>query len=504
MDELFLVSCLSLAAILLLSLHVNRTSATKETGARLPPGPWNLPVIGSLHHLVGAPPHRALLRLARLHGPVMLLRLGEVPAVVVSSPEAAAEVMKANDPVFASRPRGATADVVGFGGKGLIFAPYGEHWRQMRKVCVVELLSARQVRRMERIRQAEAATAMAASPSADAVINLSQGLTALTNNVIARAAFGGECRQQQAYLLEIEVVATLAAGFNLPDLFPSSRLARWLSGAVRDLRRSHARVERITAGIVQERMEKRSTSHGIVGADVDDEDLLDVLLRLQEEGSLAFPITTEIIGAVISDIFGAATDTTASTIEWAMAELIRNPQAMSRATYEVRQKLGQGRVSITNADLGDLHYLRMVIKETLRLRPPAPLILRASQENCQIMGYDIPRGSSVFINTFAVAQDPRYWDNPEEFLPERFESSTPDYRWTHFEFIPFGAGRRQCPGALFATTTIEITLANLLYHFDWALPTGGDPKVLDMSELFGITVRRRANLCMQASLHSGH
>nr|CAB3500454.1 unnamed protein product [Digitaria exilis] len=486
MDELFLVSCLSLAAILLLSLHVNRTSATKETGARLPPGPWNLPVIGSLHHLVGAPPHRALLRLARLHGPVMLLRLGEVPAVVVSSPEAAAEVMKANDPVFASRPRGATADVVGFGGKGLIFAPYGEHWRQMRKVCVVELLSARQVRRMERIRQAEvarlvesvslAATAMAASPSADAVINLSQGLTALTNNVIARAAFGGECRQQQAYLLEIEVVATLAAGFNLPDLFPSSRLARWLSGAVRDLRRSHARVERITAGIVQERMEKRSTSHGIVGADVDDEDLLDVLLRLQEEG----------------------------TIEWAMAELIRNPQAMSRATYEVRQKLGQGRVSITNADLGDLHYLRMVIKETLRLRPPAPLILRASQENCQIMGYDIPRGSSVFINTFAVAQDPRYWDNPEEFLPERFESSTPDYRWTHFEFIPFGAGRRQCPGALFATTTIEITLANLLYHFDWALPTGGDPKVLDMSELFGITVRRRANLCMQASLHSGH
>ncbi|OEL27697.1 hypothetical protein BAE44_0011280 [Dichanthelium oligosanthes] len=139
MDELSFGSCLSLAAlatILLLSLLVVQAAfAAKETaGARLPPGPWNLPVIGSLLHLVAAPPHRALLRLARRHGPLMLLRLGEVPVVVASSPEAAAEVMKANDPVFASRPRGPTVDVLGLGGRGLIFAPYGEYWRQMRKV----------------------------------------------------------------------------------------------------------------------------------------------------------------------------------------------------------------------------------------------------------------------------------------------------------------------------------------------------------------------------------
>ena len=128
---------------------------------------------------------------------------------------------------------------------------------------------------------------------------------------------------------------------------------------------------------------------------------------------------------LFQDIFGAATDTTASTLEWVMAELIRDPQAMSRATCEIRQKLGQGRVTITNADLGDLPYLRMVIKETLRLRPAAPLILRASQENCRIMGYDIPKGSPVFINTFAVARDPKYWDKADEFRPERFASSTP-------------------------------------------------------------------------------
>ncbi|CAN6284305.1 unnamed protein product [Urochloa humidicola] len=340
----------------------------------------------------------------------MLLRLGEVPAVVVSSPEAAAEVMRARDPAFAGRPRGATSDVVGFAGRGLIFAPHGEHWRQMRKVCVLELLGARQVRRLQRVRQAEVSrlvdsVSAAAAGAGAAAVDLGRGLTALANNIIARAAFGGECRRREAYLREIEAVATLAGGFSLPDLFPSSRLARWLSGSARELRRSHARVERIIAGIVQERMEKRSAcaSPG-GGADVEGEDLLDVLLRLKAEGSLTFPLTTEIIGAVISDIFGAATDTTATTIEWAMAELVRNPQAMLRATSEVRHKLGQGRVTITDADLGDLCYLRMVIKETLRaLHPAAPLILRASQENCQIMGYDIPKGSSVFINAFAVA-----------------------------------------------------------------------------------------------------
>ena len=214
--------------------------------------------------------------------------------------------MRTNDPVFASRPQGAMVDIVGFGGKGIIFAPYGEHWRQMRKVCVVELLSARQVRRMERIRQAEvsrlveSAAAAAAASASPAAVNLRQVLTALANNVIARAVFGGECRQQEAYLQALEVVATLAGGFSLPDLFPSSRLARWLSGAARDLRRSHARVVSITAGIVQERMEKRRTTTPVADADVQDEDLLDVLLRLQEEGSLTLPLTTEIISAVIS------------------------------------------------------------------------------------------------------------------------------------------------------------------------------------------------------------
>lgn len=202
------------------------------------------------------------------------------------------------------------------------------------------------------------------------------------------------------------------------------------------------------------------------------------------------------------DIFGAATDTTASTLEWIMVEIMRNPRAMDKAQQEVRNTLGHEKGKLIGIDISELHYLCMVIKETLRLHPASALILRQSRENCRVMGYDIPQATPVLINTFAVARDPKYWDNAEEFKPERFENSGADIRISiaHLGFIPFGAGCRQCPGALLATTTLELTLANLLYHFDWALPDGVSPKSLDMSEVMGITLHRRSSLHLHTTL----
>jgi cytochrome P450 len=295
---------LAVATILLWFVLRQALGGGKDRGAnKLPPGPWNLPVIGSLHHLVigtKLPPHRALLRLSRRHGPLMLLRLGEVPKVIVSTPEAAMEVLKTNDLTFATRPSGPTIDIVSSGGRGLVFAPYGEHWRQMRKVCVVEVLSARQVRRIESIKQGEVArllesVAAASTASPTATVDVGERLARLTNNVIARAAFGGECRQQEAYLRELAVMSALVGGFSLVDLFPSSRLVRWLSSAAGDVRRSHARVQRILGDIIRERQEKTPDADSAAK----DEDLLDVLLRLQKEDALSFALTPEIISAVI-------------------------------------------------------------------------------------------------------------------------------------------------------------------------------------------------------------
>jgi cytochrome P450 len=281
-------------ATILFSLVLRLALGGKDTGVKLPPGPWNLPVIGSLHHLASTKllAHRALLSLSRRHGPLMLLKLGEVSTVIASTPEAAMEVLKTNDLALAIRPSGPTVDAISSGGKGLIFAPYGEHWRQMRKVCVVELLSTRQVWRIASIIQDEVAYLVGSVAAAPSVVKLGEALAKLTSNVIARAAFGSKCPQQEEYLRELERMTNLLGGFSLVDLFPSSLLVRWLSGNERDMRRSHARVHRILGDIIEERKQKKPSTAAIRG----DEDLLDVLLRLQKEDTLRLPLTS---GALI-------------------------------------------------------------------------------------------------------------------------------------------------------------------------------------------------------------
>ena len=265
---------------------------------KLPPGPWTLPIIGSLHHVATALPHRRMMELSRRHGPLMHLKLGEVSTIIVSSAEAASLVMKTNDVVFASRPCSPTQDIVGCSGTGLIFGTYGDRWRQMRKVCIIELLSGMQVRRMESIRAKEVDSLLRSIAAAGPTVNLSAKMSALSNDVVARAVFGGKFTQQEEYLEEVDTVNRLVSGSCLADLFPSSRLVRWLSNGERRLRTSYGNIQRIIADIIEERRAARA-AHGRTLC-TDDEDLLDVLLRLQEHNSLAFPLTREIIAIVIS------------------------------------------------------------------------------------------------------------------------------------------------------------------------------------------------------------
>jgi cytochrome P450 len=195
-------------------------------------------------------------------------------------------------------------------------------------------------------------------------------------------------------------------------------------------------------------------------------------------------------------MFAAGTETSSGVVLWTMSEIVKNPKVMEEAQAEVRRVFDK-KGYVDETKMHQLIYLKSVIKETFRLHPIIPLLVpRESRERCQINGYEIPAKTRVIVNAWAIGRDPKYWVEPESFKPERFVDSLVDFKGTDFEFIPFGAGRRMCPGIAFALPNIELPLAMLLYHFDWKLPNGMKNEDLDMSETFGISVGRKHDLCL--------
>lgn len=197
----------------------------------------------------------------------------------------------------------------------------------------------------------------------------------------------------------------------------------------------------------------------------------------------------------------AGTETIYNTTVWTMAELMRHPRVLNKVQKEIREVVN-GKDGVREDDIKQMDYLKSVVKETFRLHPPGPLLVpRLSRQEVQLQGYSIPAKTRVMVNAWAIGRDPKSWDCPEEFLPERFmEDNAVDFRGHHFQLIPFGAGRRICPGIHYGTVTIELVLVNLLYWFDWRLPYGDGGEV-DMSEASGIAVRKKSPLVLIAKKH---
>ncbi|CAN6243929.1 unnamed protein product [Urochloa humidicola] len=480
-----------LCLIVALLLHVVLGASKQKPGRRMPPGPPQLPLIGSIHHLLRGLPHHAMRELSRRYGPLMLLRICEHRVIVINSAEAAREVFRGQDTAFEQRPTSPGMEDIysGHGGQGVIFAPYGDHWRMVRRILMTELLSARRVEAFRVIRQDEAArlvSSVMSTPPGQA-INVDDLLAEFIADSSVRAIFGDKLPDRAAFLEMMKHGTDLSSLFDLRDLFPSSLLVRLLPRSQKK-QRHQKEMCRLIDDIFKHH-EKRSAA----GDGGKDADMIDVLLRLHKEGA---PLTPGVIKAVAVDVFGGALDTSTITVQWAMAELIANPWAMEKAQQEIRQVFA-GQKRVEEAALSGVRYLKAVIKETLRLHTPGPFIPRFCLDDKKVQGYDIPKDTIVITNAWAISRDPKYWENPDSFMPERFVGETAlDYRGFDFEFTPFGAGRRICPGINFSQANIEIALASLLFHFDWELPSGAKGE-MDMTEAFGLTVKRKAELVLR-------
>ncbi|KAL6211330.1 hypothetical protein ACLB2K_016557 [Fragaria x ananassa] len=499
---------LAIFLILLFSWFSNFTNKATTTN-RSPPSPPKLPVIGNLHQL-GLHVHRSLQSLAQQHGPLMLLHFGSVPVIVVSSAEAAREIMKTHDGIFTDRPKFTFFKKLFYNYKDILSAPYGEYWRQIKSICVLNLLSNKRVRSFCVVREQETKSminniqqfcSISSSPSSSSsVLNLSEMFLTLTNDVVCRVALGRKYSDQGEggrMFKELSVeFSELMSRLNIGDYIPWLYWFSHVNGLNSKLDNLAKRFDDFLEMVVQEHMDcsKTVNGHGHVHIDNDDgKDFVDVLLWLQKENAdvPGYPIDTVSIKAIILDMFAAGTDTTFTALEWVMSELLRHPRVMKKLQNEVRG-IARNKTEITEDDLVGMHYLKAVIKENLRLHPPAPLLVpRVSTQDVKIKGYDIKANTQVIVNAWTIGRDPESYNNPEEFEPERFLNSAIDYKGDSFQYIPFGAGRRGCPGIQFALAVKEIALANLVHRFDWTLPVGARGEDLDMSESTGASIHRK-------------
>ncbi|CAO2204853.1 unnamed protein product [Urochloa humidicola] len=487
-------------AILLIFLRRRLTtpSARERLLSRLPSPPRRLPVIGHLH-LVGPLPHVSLRDLAAEHGRdgLMLLRLGAVPTLVVSSPRAAQAVLRTHDHVFASRAYSPVADILFYGSSDVAFAPYGEHWRQVKKIATTHLLTNKRVRAYRHAREQEVRLVMAKirkAAVAGIAIDLSSLLNSFSNDIICHAVSGKFFREEGRNKLFQELVeanSSLIGGFNIEDYFPG--LVK-LDMVKRMVCAKAQKVNKRWNELLDKLIDDHETRFASQCGD-EESDFIDVLLSVQEE----YKLTRDHIKAQLAIMFEAGTDTSFIVLEYAMVKLMQNPHLMTK----VRMAIPKGKEIVTEDDLNanDMAYLKAVIKETLRLHGPAPLLVpHLSMADCDIEGYKIPSGTRAIVNAWALARDPSYWESAEEFMPERFmeggSAFAMDYRGNDFLYLPFGTGRRICPGISFAISAIEVMLANLMYHFNWELPPESKDRGISMSESFGVTVHRTEKLLL--------
>nr|XP_034907420.1 cytochrome P450 71AU50-like [Populus alba] len=467
-------------------------SKRKIKDSKLPLGPVGFPIFGSLH-LLGKFPHHDLHRLAKKYGPIMYMRLGLVPTVVVSSPRAAELILKTNDLVFASRPSNEAAKHISYEQKNLSFAPYGSYWRNVRKMCTLELLSNHKINSFMSTRKEELDLLIDYIKDASrerVAVDLGAKVSSLSADISCRMVLGKKYLEnefdEKGFKPVTHEVMRLAASFNLGDYIPPI--------APLDLQGLTKRMKAV-GKVFDEFFEKSIVEHIQFKDENRTKDFVDVMLDFLGSEETEYRIGRDNIKAIILDMLVGSMDTSATAIEWTLSELIKHPRVMKKVQKELEEKIGMDRM-VEESDLEGLEYLDMVIKEAFRLHPGAPLLgPHESMEDCTIDGFLIPQKTRVIVNVWAIGRDQSAWTDADKFIPERFIGSNIDVRGRDFQLLPFGAGRRGCPGMHLGLTMVRQIVAQLVHCFEWELPNNMLPEELDMTGAFGLVTPRANHLC---------
>ncbi|KAI3773728.1 hypothetical protein L1987_48258 [Smallanthus sonchifolius] len=466
----------------------------------LPPRPWlpPLPIIGHLY-LLNKPLHKSLANLSAKNGPIQLLQFGSRPVLVVSSPLSAEECLTKNDIVFANRPRLLAGKYLGYNYTSLVFAPYGDHWRNLRHVSSLEILSSHRIREFEPIRADEVRLMMhklyLSSSEKPTVVQVKPMLVDLTLNVVMRMISGKryyysrddvltEEEKEKAHRFQeiVTEIFKVMGATNVGDYLP---VLRWLGVSKLEKRLISLQAKRDL--FMQELMEELKESMGNCSNGKQKRNMIQMLLSLQKSEPECY--TDEMIRSIMLVILAGGTDTSISTMEWAMSLLLNNPSILKKAQAEIDNYVGTDRL-VEESDMPNLPYLGCIVKETMRMFPAGPMLPHESAEDCIVGGYHVPKGTMLLVNVWGIQNDPNIWGDPKTFRPERFEGLE-GYR-DGFRFMPFGFGRRSCPGEGMATRLVGLGLGCLIQCFEWERTSESE---VDMSEgTEGLSILKAINL----------
>ncbi|GMI90650.1 cytochrome P450, family 82, subfamily C, polypeptide 4 [Hibiscus trionum] len=465
------------------------------------------PFLGHLHLLGGPKPaHITLGNFADEYGPIFTVRLGVHPTLVVSNSEVAKECFTTNDKAFAGRPRSLAAEILGFNFAMFGFSTYGPYWRHVRKIATLEILSNRRLEKLKHVRESETKESIKRlyelvsknNGPKPVVVEMKRWFWTLNINTVFKMVIGKRYSEVESSHGEdenerrrkaIRDFFNLTGTFTVADSLP---FLRWLDlgGHEKAMKETVEKLNQILEECLVEHKRKRNSGK----PEGEHDDFMDMMLLLLEDaGNLPSYDADTINKATCLAIILGGTDTSTVTLTWALSLLLNHREALKKAQHELDTCVGKDRL-VQESDIKNLVYLQAIIKETTRLYPAAPLsVPHESLEDCTTGGYFIPSGTRLLVNISKLQRDPKVWSDPDEFRPERFLTTHKhiDVRGQNFEFIPFGSGRRVCPGISLALQVLHLNLAALLHSFEITTPLD---EPVDMREGAGLTNLKDAPL----------